>query len=410
MRRVVVTGLGIVAPTGNSTRDAWNMALRGESAVNRISLFDASELPVQIAAEVRNFDATELLGAKEARQSSRFVQFATSASDQAIKDSGLDTTRNPERIGCLMGVGIGGFGEIEQQAHVFRESGPRRVSPLLLPYAIPNMAAGFPSIHFGLRGPCFTTATACASSAHAIGEAWMHVRMDNADVMLAGGSEAATTPLSVASFARMRALSVRNESPSEASRPFDLDRDGFVMGEGAAVLVLEELEHARQRGATILAELVGYGLSSDGFHITTPAPEGRGLAQAIGLALRSGRIPPDQVDYINAHGTSTKANDACESAAIATVFAEHARRVSISSTKAVTAHCLGAAGAIEAAYTVLALRHQVVPPTANLRTPDPDCPLDYTPNQSRERGIRFALSNSCGFGGQNACLAFRRFE
>jgi 3-oxoacyl-[acyl-carrier-protein] synthase II len=310
----------------------------------------------------------------------------------------------------VVGVGFGAFGAIEEGAHTYRDAGPRRISPLLMPYTIPNMAAGFVSVAYGLRGPSFCTATACASGSHAIGEAFLHVAMGTADAIVAGGAESATTPLSVAAFARMRALSTRNDAPAEASRPFDLDRDGFVMGEGAGLLVLEEYEHARRRGAIIYAEIVGYGLSSDAHHITSPSPEGEGLARAIEGALRMGSISTDQVDYINAHGTSTPANDSSESAAIEMVFGPHAKHVSISSTKGVTGHCLGAAGGIEAVYTVLSVHRSVIPPTANFEKPDPTCRLDYTPHTPRERAIRYALSNSAGFGGQNACIAFKRCE
>jgi 3-oxoacyl-[acyl-carrier-protein] synthase II len=408
MRRVVVTGLGIVAPCGNCVADAWAAALAGRSAVRRISAFDPSQLPVQIAAEVRDFDPLVCMDAKEARQSSRFVQFAAAAAHEAARDSGLEIGSEADRCGCAMGVGLGSLGDIEEQAKVLEHRGPRRVSPLLIPYAIPNMAAGYVSLALGLAGPNLGVTTACASGAHALGEAYMHIAIGTADVMFAGGAEAATTPLLVAGFARMRALSERNDAPQEASRPFDRDRDGFVMGEGAGVLVLEEYEHARRRGARMYAELAGYGASADAFHITSPHPEGRGAASAIAAALRSGRISLEEVDYINAHGTSTAINDAAESAAIETVFGEAARRISISSTKGVTGHCLGAAGAIEAAFTALAVRDGVAPPTANYSTPDPACRLDYTPRAARTRSIRCALSNSFGFGGQNACLAFRQ--
>jgi 3-oxoacyl-[acyl-carrier-protein] synthase II len=363
---------------------------------------------VQIAAEVKEFDATTIMDAKVARQSSRFVQFTASAARQAIQASGIDLSQDPDRNGCIIGVGLGAFGEIESDAHVFKEKGPRRVSPLLLPYAIPNMAAGFVSIAEGLRGPSFCTATACASGTHAIGEAYMHIAIGTADVIVTGGAEAAISPLSVASFAQMRALSTCNDAPQVASRPFDLNRDGFVMGEGAGILVLEEFEQAKRRGAPILAEIIGYGMSADAYHITMPPPEGQGMARCLAATLRSAAIPPESVDYINAHGTSTSANDVLESAAIEVVFGDHARKLSVSSTKGVTGHCLGAAGGIEAAYTVLAIQRGIVPPTANLHTPDPKCRLDYTPNTPRDRKIQIALSNSCGFGGQNACVAFRK--
>lgn len=409
MRRVVVTGIGLVAPTGVDAQTAWQGALRGQSAVKKITLFDTDELPVQIAAEISDFDATPLLGAKTTRQTSRFVQFAAVASDEALRDAQYDAGAQGATCGCLIGVAIGGLGEIEQSSCLLKERGVSKVSPLTLPYAIPNMASGFVAIQNKLKGPNFVIATACASGTHAIGEAARLIRDGQTDMMLTGGAEAAICPLSIASFSRMRALSRNNDQPQLASRPFDLDRDGFVMGEGCGMLVLEEYEHAKARGAKIYAELVGYGLSADAFHITTPAEEGEGLARAIRGALESGSINPDEVDYINAHGTSTEANDSLESLAIQNVFGDAAKSVSISSTKGVTGHCLGAAGGIEAVFTVLAVQENLVPPTANLHTPDPGCPLDYTPRTARERTINVALSNSSGFGGQNASLAFKKF-
>ena len=409
MRRVVVTGLGTVAPTGNCVSQAWEAALTGRSGVGRITLFDASDSTVRIAAEVKDFDPSTVMSLKQARQSSRFVQLATAAAREALEDSGLDVSTNSHRYGCAIGVGLGGIGKIEQAAYTCRDKGPSRVSPHFLPYVIPNMAAGFVSVALGLRGPNFSMATACASGTHAIGEAYLHVAMGTADAIVAGGTEATISPLCVAAFAKMRALSTRNDAPAEASRPFDLDRDGFIMGEGSGLVVIEELEHAKRRGARIYAEVVGYGLSGDAHHITSPTPDGEGAARCMASALKAGRIAPEQIDYINAHGTSTKANDASESTAIATVLGDHATEASISSTKGVTGHCLGAAGGIEAIYTVLAIHYSVVPPTANYATPDPDCPLDYTADGVRERSIRYALSNSFGFGGQNACLAFASF-
>ncbi|MHC4399657.1 MAG: beta-ketoacyl-ACP synthase II [Planctomycetota bacterium] len=410
MRRIVVTGIGAIAPTGNCAHDAWQAAVAGRSAVRTISQFDPSDLPVQIAAEVRGFDPTTVLSQKDARQSSRFVQFAAAAANEAVESSGLHLSEGSDRHGCAIGVGIGAFGDIEGGAHVYSQKGMRKLSPLLLPYTIPNMAAGFVSAKHGLKGPSFCVATACASGTHAIGEAFLRILSGTVDVMLAGGAEAAITPLSVACFARMRTLSTRNETPSQASRPFDLDRDGFVMGEGAAILVLEEYEHARRRGAPIYAEMVGYGLSCDAYHITSPPPDGTGAARCMKAALRSAGIRPEMVDYVNAHGTSTQANDSSESAALQTVLGEHANKTSISSTKGVTGHCLGAAGGIEAVYTVLAVYHSLIPPTVNYVTPDPACPLDYTPGAARERSIRYAISNSFGFGGQNACVVFKRFD
>jgi 3-oxoacyl-[acyl-carrier-protein] synthase II len=335
------------------------------------------------------------------------VQFAVAAASEAIQSSGVDPAQEPERCGCCLGVGIGAFGRIEEESLVLHQRGPRRVSPLLFAYSPPNIAAGYLAIRFGLEGPNFGISTACASGTHAIGEAFLHVAQGTADVMLAGGAEAAITPLSITSFARMGALSQRQVPPKHASCPFDLARDGFVMGEGAGVLVLEEYEHARQRGAPIVAEIQGYGSSADAHHITRSEPQGQGIARCIVAALRSGRIAPENVDYINAHGTSTQANDSAESAAIETVLGPHARKACISSTKGVTGHCLGATGAIEAIFTVLSIRDGIVPPTANYQTPDPRCRLDYTPNTARERSVKCALSLSSGFGGQNAAVAFR---
>ena len=413
MRRVVITGMGMVGPTGNNVNQAWESALACRSGVGPLTLFNLADWPdlnVHIAAEVKNLDPTTGMSLKEVRQSSRFVMLAAAAMKEAMGDCGLDLTKDTERYGCVIGVAMGAFSDIEYAAQEFKVRGPRRVSPTMIPYAIPNMASGFTAITHNLKGPNFCTATACASGTHALGEAWMHLQCGTADVMVAGGAEAAISPMSMSCFAKMRALSTRNDDPATASRPFDLNRDGFVMGEGCAILVLEELEHAKRRGAQIYAEFTGYGLSCDAYHITSPPAEGEGAARCIKMALDTGKIPLDEVDYINAHGTSTQVNDAVESTAIETVFGEQAKRVSISSTKGVTGHCLGAAGAIEAVYSTLAIKHQVVPPTANLRTPDPNCRLDYTPLEPRERRIRYAISNSFGFGGHNACIGFKRFE
>lgn len=410
MRRVVVTGIGIVAPRGPTARTAWASAVAGETGVGRITAFDASAFPVQIAAEVSDLDLTGIMDAKTARQSSRFVQLAAVAAHEAIENSGLDTKRDSHRYGCSIGTGIGGLELIESQAVKLKERGPARVSPMLIPYSINNMAAGFTAITHRLGGPNICLTTACASGAHAIGEAYFHIAMGTADAMLAGGVEAGVTPLVVAGFASMRALSTNNDDPRHASRPFDRDRDGFVVGEGCGLLVLEEYEHAKQRDATVLAELIGYGLSGDAHHITGPPETGEGAARAMAGCLQSAGLDPGEVDYINAHGTSTPLNDVAETRAIRHVFGQHARRVPVSSTKGVTGHCLGAAGGIEAAFTVQAIHHGLAPPTANLSIPDPECDLDYIPGQARERPIRCAISNSFGFGGQNSCLAFRRLS
>lgn len=410
MPRVVVTGMGMVAPTGRDVSTAWQVALSGRSPIRKIERFDTSELPICIAGEVPDFDATELLGSKTERQTSRFVQFASAAAEETVRDAGYDPERHGNVCGCIIGVAIGGLGEIEECSLTLRDRGAAKVLPHTLPYAIPNMAAGFVAIRHRLQGPNVAPATACASGTHALGEAAMHIHRGDAKMMLAGGAEAAICPLSIASFAKLRALSRRNDAPHLASRPFDADRDGFVMGEGCGLLMLEDYDHARARGAKIHAELVGYGLSADAHHITMPSPAGEGLARSIRSALADAKIDPSEVDYINAHGTSTPANDTLESEAIASVFGEHARRVSISSTKGVTGHCLGAAGGIEAVYCLLAIRDGVIPPTANYETPDPSCPLDYTPREPRQRSVRVAVSNSSGFGGQNGCLVLKRFE
>jgi 3-oxoacyl-[acyl-carrier-protein] synthase II len=408
MRRVVVTGLGMVAPPGNDVRSAWEGVVAGRSAITRITRFDASDLPVRIAGEIAGFDASELLGTKTVRQTSRYVQIASVAADEALGDANFDSKADGRNCGCLIGVGIGGFGEIADSACLLKERGASKVSPFTLPYAIPSMAAGFVAIRHRLQGPNFAISSACASGTHAIGEAARLIRDGDAQMMLAGGAESAICPLSIASFAKMKALSRRNDQPELASCPFDANRDGFVMGEGCGLLVLEEFEHARKRGAKIYGELAGYGLSADAFHITSPGPEGEGLARSMFQALESAKVNRDEIDYINAHGTSTPTNDTLESQSIQTVFGAAADQISISSTKGVTGHCLGGAGGIEAVFTVLAVNHDLVPPTANLHTPDPTCPLDYTPKNARERSINIALTNSSGFGGQNACLAFRK--
>ena len=410
MRRVVVTGLGMIAPTGNDVHDAWKAALKGESAVRKITAFDPTEHSVQIAAEVKDFDIGDLLDAKEARRASRFVQFAVAAAHEAITDAGFDYSKDDQfRYGCAIGAGLGSLEDIEKNTMILQQQGPRKISPFFIVYTIPNMASGVVSRNYKLKGPNMCTTTACASGTHAIGEAFLYITQGMADLMVAGGTESAISPLGIASFAAMKALSTNNECPEEASRPFDLHRDGFVMGEGSGVIVMEELEHAKKRGAKIYAEMVGYGLSGDAYHVTAPAPDGQGAKRCIQGALEMGKIPLTEVDYINAHGTSTKLNDALESQAIAQIFGPHASKISISSTKGVTGHLLGGAGGVEAAYTILSIYHSLIPPTANLRTPDPECPLDYTPIKPRERKIKYALSNSFGFGGTNAAIAFKSF-
>lgn len=410
MRRVVVTGVGILAPCGNGAEAAWNAAVHGQTGVGAITLFDASEFPVRIAAEVKNFAIGDAMDVKDARRASRFVQFAAWTAREAMRDAALPMEADDRwRWGASIGVGIGSIEDIEKNAHILKEQGHRRISPFFMPMTIANMAAGVVSRAHGLKGPNICPTTACASGTHAVGEAFLYIKHGMADVMVAGGAEAAICPIGIAAFAALKALSTANDAPEHASRPFDLHRDGFVMGEGAGILVLEELSMAEQRGAKIYAEVVGYGLTGDAYHYTAPAPMGEGAQRCMQMALASGAVPKDQVDYINAHGTSTDLNDKYESAAIATTFGSGAATIAVSSTKGVTGHCLGAAGGIEAAYTAMAIKRGVVPPTAGLRTPDPDCPLDYVPHAARERRIRYALSNSFGFGGTNATLAFKHW-
>jgi len=411
MRRVVVTGLGLVTPCGNDVETTWDAVIHARSGIARIAKFDASDLSVQIAAEVKDLDASAVFDVKEARRTSRFVQLAAVASREAYADAGLaEHPLNRDRWGVSIGVGMGGIEGIEESTIILLEQGPRRVSPFFMPYTIANMGAGVVSRLLDMRGPNICTTTACTSGTHGVGEAFLYIRNNMADLMVAGGAESAISRLSIAAFASMKALSTNNDNPQEASRPFDFNRDGFVMGEGAGILVLEEYEHAKRRGAKIYAELVGYGMSGDAHHITAPAPDGEGAQRCMRMALEVGGIALDQVDYINAHGTSTGLNDKYESAAIAKVFGAHASKMSVSSTKGVTGHCLGAAGGIEAVLTVMAMHKSVIPPTANLRTPDPECPLDYTPLKARERSLRYALSNSFGFGGTNGTVAFKRLQ
>ncbi len=410
MRRVVITGLGIVAPTGNNLRDAWDGAVKGRSGTARITLFDASNHRVQVAGEVKNLQTEGVIDQKDANRLSRFIILATMAADEAIRDSGLPLELHPERNGCVIGVGMGGIADIEESTRVLMEKGEKRISPFFIPYAIPNMASGYVSIQYSLRGPNSCTATACASGTHAIGEAYRYIRDGMADAMVCGGAESAISPLGIAAFAALKALSTNNADPTHASRPFDLNRDGFVMGEGAGILVLEELESAQKRGARIYAEVIGYGLSGDGHHITSPLERGEGGRRCMKMALDSAGLAAEDVDYINAHGTSTKINDQYETEAIMDLFGSHARRMAISSTKGVTGHCLGAAGGIEAVYTTLAIHHSLIPPTANFQTPDPSCPLDYTTVEAVERKVRVGLSNSFGFGGTNATIALSRFN
>jgi len=406
-RRVVVTGIGLVSSLGIGTSANWSALLAGTSGVRRITKFDATGFAAQIAAEVIGFDPLQFIEKKDVKKMDVFIQYAIAASQFAMDDSKLPVTpENAPRTGVFIASGIGGFTTIEREHRALLEGGPRKISPFFIPSAIINLAAGQVSIRFGVKGPNSATCTACSASAHAIGDAFEIIRRGDADAMIAGGSEAAITPMGVGGFAALRALSTRNDEPQRASRPFDLERDGFIMGEGAGVVILEELEFARERGAPIYAELVGYGMSADAFHITAPSEDGDGGMRVMAAALRDAGITPDKIDYINAHGTSTPYNDKLETLAIKRLFGAHAHQIAISSTKSMTGHLLGAAGGLEAGITALAIKHQLVPPTINYRTPDPECDLDYVPNVGREMRVTYTMSNSFAFGGLNAVLVF----
>ena len=408
-RRVVITGIGLVSSVGLTTEACWESLVAGRSGVAPITRFDTTSFDAKIAGEVKGFDPLQFVEKKEVKKLDAFIQYSIAASQVAVDDSGLSIgPANAGRVGVFIASGIGGFATIEREHSKLLEGGPGRISPFFIPAAIINLASGQVSIRFGAKGPNLATCTACSASAHGIGEAAEIIRRGDADAMIAGGSEAAITPLGVGGFAAMRALSTRNDAPERASRPFDADRDGFVIGEGSGVLVLEELGGALARGARIYAEIVGYGASADAFHITAPCEDGDGALRAMQAAL--GTFDPTVVDYINAHGTSTPHNDRVETVAIKRCFGDHARKVAISSTKSMTGHALGAAGALEGGFTALAIHHQVIPPTINLDHPDPDCDLDYVPNAARPARIEFAMSNSFGFGGTNAVLLFKRFE
>ena len=410
-RRVVVTGIGLVSALGIGTRETWEALLAGQSGVTRITRFDVSGYATQIAAEVKGFDPLAFIEKKEIKKMDLFIQYAIAAAQFAMDDSGLQITEtNAPNIGVYIDSGIGGFITIEREHEALLNGGPRKVSPFFIPSAIINLASGQVSIRFGAKGPNSATCTACSASAHAIGDAYEIIKRCDADAMIAGGSEAAICAMSVGGFGQLRALSTRNDEPARASRPFDKDRDGFIIGEGAGVLILEELEHARRRGAAIYAEIVGYGMSSDAYHMTAPSEDGDGARRVMAMAVRKAGVAPSDLDYINAHGTSTPYNDRLETLAIRNCFGEHAERLAISSTKSMTGHLLGGAGGLEAGITALAVYHQVAPPTINLDDPDPECDLDYVPHQSRQMPIRYALSNSFGFGGTNAALLFKRFE
>ncbi|HTR24731.1 MAG TPA: beta-ketoacyl-ACP synthase II [Terriglobales bacterium] len=408
-RRVVVTGIGLLCGVGHNVAEVWPALLAGKSGVDRITGFDASSFACQIAAEVRNFDPLNFVEKKEVKKMGRFIHFALAAADEAIKMSGLTITpENAERVGVHIGSGIGGFDVIEREHKALLEGGPRKVSPFFIPAAIINLAAGHVSMKYGAKGPNEATATACTTSAHSIGDSYRIIQYGDADAMIAGGAEAAITPMGVGGFAAMRALSTRNDDPARASRPWDKDRDGFVIGEGSGILILEELEFARRRGANILAEVVGYGMSSDAYHMTQPAPEHEGGYRVMKNALRDAKLEPEVIGYLNAHGTSTPIGDTLEAHAIRNLFG---KKVPVSSTKSMTGHLLGGAGGLEAGITVLALRDQILPPTINLENQDPDTDnMDFVPNQARKSTFEFAMSNSFGFGGTNGALLFRRWS
>ncbi len=407
-KRVVVTGLGMVSPLGLDVEHSWQAALAGQSGIGRIAEFEAVGLRAQIAGRVMGFDVSAYLSPKEARRFDTFIQYGMAAAIQAVEQAGVASGCDPDRVGVCMGSGIGGLPLIEESYHTLTTQGARRVSPFFVPGSIINMMAGMLAIRYGFEGPNLATATACSTSTHAIGLAARLISYGDADVMIAGGSEKASTMLGVAGFAAMQAVSTRNDDPTRASRPFDLDRDGFVLGDGAGAMVLESLDHALARGATIIAELTGFGMSDDAFHITAPEEQGTGALKAMRHALRDAGLAPESVDYINAHGTSTPLGDKVESLAIEALFGEHASRLAISSTKSMTGHLLGAAGAVEAIFSVLALRDQILPPTINLETPDPDCRLDYVPNQARSMTLNTVMSNSFAFGGTNGSLIFQK--
>ena len=409
-RRVVVTGIGMVSPIGIGTTENWNGLLEGKSGIAQITRFDTTEYPTRIAGEVKNFDPANWIPKKEIKKMDLFIHYAIAASDFAVKDSELKIdSSNAARVGVYIGSGIGGFGVIEATHTALMQGGPRKISPFFIPASIVNLASGWVSIRTGAKGPNSATCTACTTGAHAIGDSFKIIQRGDADVMIAGGSEGCITPLGIGGFCAMRALSTRNEEPERASRPFDKDRDGFVMGEGSGILILESLESATKRNAKIYCEIVGYGMTSDAYHITAPSEDGEGAIRVMEVTLKDAGVDPREVDYINAHGTSTPFNDKAESLAIKNVFGDHAYKLAVSSTKSMTGHLLGAAGGLEGAIMALAIKHQVAPPTINLENPDDGCDLDYVPHRSRSMNIRYALSNSFGFGGTNGALLFKRF-
>ncbi|WP_305041417.1 beta-ketoacyl-ACP synthase II [Geoalkalibacter sp.] len=409
MRRVVVTGLGIVSPLGTGIEKNWQALTEGRSGIDRITRFDATDLPTQIAGEVKDFNPEDYIEKKEIKKMDLFIQYALGAADLALKDSGLEITEeNAERVGVLVGAGLGGLPTIEKYHQAMIDGGYRKITPFFIPMLIINLAPGHISIRYGAKGPNLSSVSACATGTHSIGDAYHMIARGDADAMFAGGTESTITPLGIAGFNVMKALSTRNEDPAGASRPFEKSRDGFIMAEGAGIVILEEYESARRRGAKIYAEVCGYGLTGDAYHLTAPAPEGEGAARCMRMALRGAGINPEQVDYINAHGTSTPFNDYYETLAIKSVMGAHASKVMVSSTKSMTGHALGAAGGLEAVFTLLAMERGAAPPTINYQEPDPQCDLDYVPNEARPADIRVALSNSFGFGGTNATLLFKK--
>lgn len=410
-RRVVVTGVGLVTPLGTGVEKTWSGLCAGKSGIGPITRFDAGEVGVNIAAEVKDFQVEEHIDKKVAKHLDLFVQYAVAAAGEALRNSGLQITEeNAPRIASIMGCGLGGLPTIEKYHQVALEKGTRRITPFFIPMVIPNMGAGQISIIYGTKGPNLSLTTACAAGSHAVGEAFRSIVNDECDVAITGGSESVICSLAVGGFHAMKALSTRNDQPEKASRPFDRDRDGFIISEGGGVIIIEELEHALARGATIYAEIAGYGLSSDGYHMAAPPEDGNGAVRCMRMALKDAGMSPEDVDYINAHGTSTPLNDVVETRAIKTVFGPHAYKLAVSSTKSMTGHMLGGAGGIEAVFTALAIRHQIAPPTMNLENPDPECDLDYVPNQARAMKIRVAMSNSFGFGGTNAVLIMKQYE
>lgn len=409
MRRVVVTGVGVISPLGTGNQKNWDAVTAGKSGIGLITRFDATDLPVRIAGEVKDFVAEDFIDKKEIKKMDNFIQYALGAAHFAMEDSGLQITEeNAERVGVLVGAGLGGLPTIEKYHSALLEGGYKKISPFFIPMLIINLAPGHISIKYGAKGPNISSVSACATGTHSIGDAYHMIKRGDADAMIAGGTESTVTPLGIGGFAVMKALSTCNDDPSAASRPFDKNRDGFVLSEGAGIVVLEEYEAAKKRGAKIYAEVAGYGLSGDAYHLTTPAPDGEGAARCIKMALATAGVKPEEVDYINAHGTSTHFNDLYETMAIKRVFGDHAKKLMVSSTKSMTGHLLGAAGGIEAVYTLLAMENGVVPPTINYQNPDPDCDLDYVPNTARNASINCALSNSFGFGGTNATLLFKK--